>query len=40
MQKLKRDKDIRIIYRVESLRISVLTIRHGVQILPIDEIKT
>lgn len=28
----------RIIYRVESSRISVLTIRHGKQILPADEI--
>ena len=29
----------RIIYRLESLQISALTIRHGMQILPIDEIK-
>jgi toxin ParE1/3/4 len=29
----------RIIYRVEVLQISILTIRHGLQILPIDEIK-
>ena len=29
----------RIIYRVEVLQISILTIRHGMQILPIDEIK-
>lgn len=28
----------RIIYRVEGKRISVLTIRHGRQILPVDEI--
>ena len=28
----------RIIYRVESNRISILTIRHGMQILPIEEI--
>lgn len=28
----------RIIYRVEDKRISILTIRHGKQILPIDEI--
>ncbi|MFN2365664.1 MAG: type II toxin-antitoxin system RelE/ParE family toxin [Desulfurivibrionaceae bacterium] len=28
----------RIIYRVEDKRISMLTIRHGKQILPIDEI--
>ena len=30
----------RIIYRVELKQISILTIRHGKQILPIDEIKT
>ncbi len=30
----------RIIYRIEIKRISILTIRHGKQILPIDEIKT
>jgi len=29
----------RIIYRVETKQISILTIRHGRQILPIDEIK-
>ena len=28
----------RIIYRIEKTRISILTIRHGKQILPIDEI--
>jgi len=28
----------RIIYRLENKRISILTIRHGKQILPIDEI--
>ena len=28
----------RIIYRIEKKRISILTIRHGKQILPIDEI--
>ncbi len=28
----------RIIYRVEKKQISILTIRHGMQILPIDEI--
>ena len=28
----------RIIYRLEEKRISVLTIRHGKQILPVDEI--
>jgi toxin ParE1/3/4 len=27
-----------IIYRIEEKRISILTIRHGMQILPIDEI--
>ena len=30
----------RIIYRLEIKQISILTIRHGKQILPIDEIKT
>ena len=30
----------RIIYRIEIKQISILTIRHGKQILPIDEIKT
>lgn len=30
----------RIIYRVELKQISILTIRHGKQILPISEIKT
>ncbi len=29
----------RIIYRIETNQISILTIRHGRQILPIDEIK-
>jgi plasmid stabilization system protein ParE len=29
-----------IIYRMEIKQISILTIRHGKQILPIDEIKT
>jgi len=28
----------RIIYRIEKRQISILTIRHGMQILPIDEI--
>ena len=28
----------RIIYRIERNQISILTIRHGMQILPIDEI--
>ena len=28
----------RIIYRIEQTQISILTIRHGKQILPIDEI--
>ena len=30
----------RIIYRLEKAQISILTIRHGKQILPIDEIMT
>ncbi|MCD5417888.1 type II toxin-antitoxin system RelE/ParE family toxin [Candidatus Bipolaricaulota bacterium] len=30
----------RIIYRIETKQISILTIRHGSQILPINEIKT
>ncbi len=29
----------RIIYRVEKKQVSILTIRHGKQILPIDEIQ-
>jgi toxin ParE1/3/4 len=29
----------RIIYRVEKTRISILTVRHGRQLLPIDEIR-
>ena len=29
----------RIIYRLEEKRISVLTVHHGKQILPVDEIK-
>lgn len=28
----------RIIYRIEENQISILTVRHGMQILPIDEI--
>ena len=28
----------RVIYRIEKTQISILTIRHGKQILPIDEI--
>jgi plasmid stabilization system protein ParE len=28
----------RIIYRIEEKRLSVLTVRHGKQILPLDEI--
>ncbi|MEA1912191.1 MAG: type II toxin-antitoxin system RelE/ParE family toxin [Spirochaetota bacterium] len=28
----------RIIYRIEKVRVSILTIRHGKQILPVDEI--
>jgi len=30
----------RIIYRLEKIQVSILTIRHGKQILPIDEIQT
>ncbi|OGQ88341.1 MAG: plasmid stabilization protein [Deltaproteobacteria bacterium RIFOXYD12_FULL_56_24] len=30
----------RIIYRLESVSISILTIRHGKQLLPVDEILT
>jgi len=30
----------RVIYRLEEKRISVLTIRHGKQMLPVDEIVT
>jgi toxin ParE1/3/4 len=30
----------RIIYRIEETRVSILTIRHGKQILPVDEILT
>ena len=29
----------RIIYRLQNERVSILTVRHGRQILPIDEIK-
>ncbi|MBW2671250.1 MAG: type II toxin-antitoxin system RelE/ParE family toxin [Deltaproteobacteria bacterium] len=29
----------RIIYRLEKIQVSILTIRHGKQILPIDEIQ-
>ena len=29
----------RIVYRVDEKRISILTVRHGKQILPVDEIK-
>jgi len=29
----------RIIYRIEKTQISILTVRHGRQILPIDEIR-
>jgi toxin ParE1/3/4 len=28
----------RIVYRVEDKRVSILTVRHGKQILPVDEI--
>ena len=30
--------NFRIIYRIEEKRVSILTIRHGKQILPVDEI--
>lgn len=30
----------RIIYRIEKKRISILTVRHGKQMLPVDEIAT
>jgi len=30
----------RIIYRIEKTQLSILTIRHGKQILPVDEIQT
>jgi len=30
----------RIIYRIEKSKISILTVRHSKQILPIDDIKT
>jgi toxin ParE1/3/4 len=29
----------RIVYRVENKKVSILTVRHGKQILPLDEIK-
>ena len=29
----------RILYRLEEKRLSVLTVRHGKQVLPVDEIK-
>jgi toxin ParE1/3/4 len=29
----------RIVYRIEEKRLSVLTVRHGKQLLPVDEIK-
>ena len=29
----------RIIYRLETKKVAILTVRHGKQILPIDEIK-
>jgi len=29
-----------IIYRIEKKKVLILTIRHGKQILPIDEIRT
>ena len=30
----------RIIYRLEEKRLSVLTVRHGKQVLPVDEVMT
>jgi plasmid stabilization system protein ParE len=30
----------RLIYRIEKIRISIVTVRHGRQLLPIDEIRT
>ena len=33
-------RNYRIIYHIEKTQISILTIRHGKQILPIDEILT
>lgn len=30
----------RIVYRIEKKRISILTVRHGKQMLPVDEIAT
>ena len=32
-------KNYRVIYRIDKKQISILTIRHGKQILPVDEIK-
>jgi toxin ParE1/3/4 len=32
-------KNYRVIYRVERKRVSILTVRHGKQLLPLDEIK-
>jgi len=29
----------RIIYRIEERRLSILTVRHGKQVLPVDDIK-
>jgi toxin ParE1/3/4 len=29
----------RIVYRIEERRLSILTVRHGKQVLPVDEIK-
>jgi addiction module RelE/StbE family toxin len=29
----------RIIYRIEEKRLSILTVRHGKQVLPVDELK-
>ena len=32
-------KNYRVVYRVERKRVSILTVRHGKQLLPLDEIK-
>jgi len=32
-------KNYRVVYRVERKRVSILTVRHGRQLLPLDEIK-
>lgn len=30
----------RIVYKIEKNRISILTVRHGMQILPVNELET